>query len=570
MAARDLKHRSRALTEGAARAPARAYLKGIGFDDEALSKPIVAVANTWIETMPCNFHLRALAAKVKEGIRAAGGTPMELNTIAISDGITMGTPGMRASLVSRELIADSIELVCDAHMFDAVVAISGCDKTIPGTVMALCRLDVPSLMLYGGSIMPGHFHGQRVTIQEVFEAVGAHAAGKISRDELTELEDAASPGAGACGGQFTANTMAMAFEVLGISPAGYSMVPATNARKADVALEAGKLVMDVLARDLRPSRIITRESLENAIAAIACSGGSTNGVLHLLAVAAEMGVPLDIDDFDRICERTPLLCDLKPGGQYVAPDLYEAGGVPLVLKRLKEAGLLNEGAITVTGKTVGEHADEASEQEGQRVVRPLDGSDQDDGRPRDPEGQPCARRVRGQAGGSRAAQARGPRAGVRVRRGRDEGRHRGGDQRRRRDRDPQRGSRRWPGMREMLAVTAALVGEGLGEDVALLTDGRFSGATHGLMAGPRRPGVRQRGPIGLVQEGERITFDVQARRLDVDVPEDELRRRAEAATSRPERPYPGPALAKYAKLVSSASLGAVTALNAAPARIGAP
>src|SRR5437660_3096577 len=368
----DLKHRSRALTEGPERAPARAYLKGIGYDDEALGKPIIGVANTWIETMPCNFHLRALGAKVKEGIRAAGGTPMELNTIAISDGITMGTAGMKASLVSREVIADSIELVCDAHLFDAVIAISGCDKTIPGTVMALCRLDVPSLMLYGGSIFPGHYHDQQVTIQEVFEAVGARAAGKITDEELTELEDAASPGAGACGGQFTANTMAMAFEVLGISPAGFSMVPATDPRKADVAGEAGRLIMDVLARGQRPSEIITKQSLENAIAAIACSGGSTNGVLHLLAVANEIGVELSIDDFDRISGRTPLLCDLKPGGQYVAPDLYDAGGVPLVLKRLKQAGLLHTHAQTVTGKTVGQHADAAQETEGQRVVRPLE------------------------------------------------------------------------------------------------------------------------------------------------------------------------------------------------------
>src|SRR5437588_160180 len=368
----DVKHRSRALTAGPERAAARAYLKGIGYDDEALSKPLVAVANTWIETMPCNFHLRALAAKVKEGIRQAGGTPMELNTIAISDGITMGTPGMRASLVSREVIADSIELVVDAHMFDAVIAISGCDKTIPATVMALCRLDIPAVMLYGGSIMPGHFRGRRVTIQQVFEAVGAHAAGKISEEELHELEAEASPGAGACGGQFTANTMAMAFEVLGISPSGFSMVPAVDPRKSEVAVLAGKLVMDVLARGLRPSDIITRDALENAIAAIACSGGSTNGVLHLLAVANEMGVELSIDDFDRISERTPLLCDLKPGGRYVAPDLYEAGGVPLLLKRLNEAGILHADAQTVTGRTVGEHADEAQEAEGQEVVRPLE------------------------------------------------------------------------------------------------------------------------------------------------------------------------------------------------------
>jgi dihydroxy-acid dehydratase len=553
----DLKHRSRALTEGAERAPARAYLKGIGYDDEALSKPIVGIANTWIETMPCNFHLRALAAKVKEGVRAAGGTPMELNTIAISDGITMGTPGMRASLVSRELIADSIELVCDAHMFDAVVAISGCDKTIPGTVMALTRLDVPSLMLYGGSIMPGNFHGQRVTIQEVFEAVGAHAAGKISRAELTELEDVASPGAGACGGQFTANTMAMAFEVLGISPAGYSMVPATNGHKAEVAFEAGKLVLDVLARGLRPSQIITRESLENAIAAIACSGGSTNGVLHLLALAEEAGVPLEIDDFDRISERTPLLCDLKPGGQYVAPDLYEAGGVPLLLKRLKDAGLLNEGAVTVTGKTVGQHADEATEQDGQRVVRPLD----DPIKPTGglailrgnlaPDG--CVVKLAGHERLKHEGPARvfeseeDAMAAVTAREIKP------GDVIVIRNEGPAGG----PGMREMLAVTAALVGEGLGEDVALLTDGRFSGATHGLMAGHVAPESVKGGPIGLVEDGDTITFDVQNRRLDVAVADEELKRRADAYAA-PERPYPGRALSKYAKLVSSASLGAVT------------
>ena len=419
----DPKHRSRALTEGPARAAARAYLKGIGYDDEALSKPLVGVANTWIETMPCNFHLRALGAKVKEGIRAAGGTPMELNTIAISDGITMGTAGMKASLASREVIADSIELVCDAHLFDAVVAISGCDKTIPATVMALCRLDVPSVMLYGGSILPGHFHGEQVTIQEVFEAVGAHAAGRITDEELTELEDAASPGAGACGGQFTANTMAMAFEVLGISPAGFSMVPAVNPRKVDVAAETGRLVMDVLKRGQRPSDIITREALENAIAAIACSGGSTNGVLHLLAIAKEVGVELSIDDFDRISERTPLLCDLKPAGKYVAPDLYEAGGVPLVLKRLKEAGLLHADAQTVTGRTVGEHRRRGAGDRRPEGGPPARRSDQRDRRARDPARQPRAGGLRGQARGLRAPQAERPREGVRVRGGRDGRRH---------------------------------------------------------------------------------------------------------------------------------------------------
>ncbi len=557
MSALDPKHRSRALTDGPERAPARAQLKGIGFDDEALSKPIVAVANTWIETMPCNFHLRALAAKVKEGIREAGGTPMELNTIAISDGITMGTPGMRASLTSRELIADSIELVCQAHMVDAVVAISGCDKTIPGTVMALCRVDVPSLMLYGGSILPGHFHGERVTIQEVFEAVGAHAAGKISREELTELEDAASPGVGACGGQYTANTMAMAFEVLGISPAGFSMVPAVDGHKPDVAREAGKLVMDVLERGQRPSDIVTRQSLENAIAAIACSGGSTNGVLHLLAVAREMGVPLEIDDFDRISERTPLLCDLKPGGQYVAPDLYEAGGVPLVLQRLKQAGVLHEGAQTVTGRTVGEHADGAQEVEGQRVVRPLDDPIKQTGGLAilhgnlAPEG--CVVKLAGHERLRHEGPARVFESEEHAMAAVTANEIKPGDVVVIRNEGPAGG----PGMREMLGVTAALVGEGLGEDVALLTDGRFSGATHGLMAGHVAPESVKGGPIGLVKDGDQVVFDVAARRLDVALSDDELASRANSYEPL-ERPYPGPALAKYARLVSSASLGAIT------------
>jgi dihydroxy-acid dehydratase len=356
----DVKHRSRALTDGPERAAARAYLHGIGYSAEDLAKPIVGVAHSWIETMPCNFNNRVLAAKVKEGIRAAGGTPMELNTIAISDGITMGTPGMRASLVSRELIADSIELVASAHCFDALVTISGCDKTIPGTVMALARLDIPGLMLYGGSIRPGHWHGQDVTIQQVFEAVGAYAAGKISEQELHELEEAASPGAGACAGQFTANTMAMAFEVLGISPAGSAMVPAEDGRKPEVARQVGELAIDVLRRGLRPSEVITKPALENAIAAVATSGGSTNGVLHLLAVAHEMGVALDIEEFDAISARTPLLCDLQPGGHYVATDLYDAGGVPLVLKRLQEAGILNGEALTVTGRTIGRSQNRSS------------------------------------------------------------------------------------------------------------------------------------------------------------------------------------------------------------------
>jgi len=552
----DPKHNSRQLTEGPARAPARSYLHGIGFDAEALSKPIIGVASTWTETMPCNFGLRALAARVKEGIREAGGTPMEFNTVAISDGITMGTSGMKTSLVSREVIADSIELVARGHLFDGIVALAACDKTLPGAVMALARIDVPSVLLYGGSILPGHFRGHDVTIQEVFEAVGAHAAGKIDDDELQELERAASPGIGACGGQFTANTMAMAFEVLGMSPMGSAMVPAAYEEKGQVAVEAGRLIMDVLARGQRPSDIITREALENAIAAIAMSGGSTNGVLHLLAVAREAGVELDIDDFDRIASKTPLLCDLKPGGRYVARDLHDAGGVAVVVKRLLEAGLLHEGAETVTGQTIGEHARSAQETEGQRVVRPLDDAIKPTGGLAilrgnlAPEGSVVklsghervhhegpARVFESEEDAMAAVTARSIKAGdvVVIR---NEG--------------PAGG----PGMREMLAVTAALVGEGLGEEVALLTDGRFSGATHGFMAGHVAPEAVAGGPIAAVHDGDRITIDVPNRRLDVDLPADEIARRV-AAYDHPASITDG-VLGKYAKLVSSASEGAVT------------
>ena len=553
----DLKHRSRALTEGPTRAPARAQLKGIGFDDEALSKPIVGVASTWIETMPCNFHLRALSARVKEGIREAGGTPMELNTVAISDGITMGTAGMKTSLVSREIIADSIELVARGHLFDAVIALSGCDKTIPGTVMALARLNVPALMLYGGSIAPGRFAGHDVTIQEVFEAVGAHAAGKMTDEELHELEGAASPGPGACGGQFTANTMAMAFEVLGISPMGPSMVPAQDPSKAQVAFEAGKLVVDVLRRGLRPRDIITREALENAIAAITSSGGSTNGVLHLLAVANEAGIDLSIDDFDRISDRTPLLCDLKPGGRYVAVDLHEAGGVPVLVSRLRELGVLHEDAMTVTGRTVGEIAASARETPGQRVVRPLD----DPLKPTGglailrgnlaPEG--CVVKLAGHERRVHAGPARvyeGEEAAM------DAVTHGGvseGDVVVIRNEGPAGG----PGMREMLAVTAAINGAGLGESVALLTDGRFSGATHGLMAGHVAPEAARGGPIAAVRDGDRVTIDVDNRRMDVDLDDDEIARRV-AAYRPPPRDVPNGVLSKYARLVSSAAEGAIT------------
>jgi dihydroxy-acid dehydratase len=554
----DPKHRSRALTEGLQRAPARTYLKGIGFDDEAMAKPIVGVASTWIETMPCNFHLRALAAKVKEGIREAGGTPMELNTIAISDGITMGTPGMRASLVSREVIADSIELVADAHAFDAIVVLAGCDKTLPGTVMALARLNIPGLMLYGGSVRPGHVGDHDVTIQDVFEAVGARAAGKITDEELAEVEAQGHPGVGACGGQFTANTMAMAFEVLGVSPSGTAMVAAEDGRKADVAVECGRLALDVLEAGIRPRDVITRDALENAFAAVAMSGGSTNGVLHLLAVAREAGVPLGIDDFDAIATRTPLLGDLKPGGRFVATDLGRAGGVPVFLKRLDEAGMLHRDALTVTGRTIGDHADEAAETEGQEVVRPLS----DPLKPHgglailrgnlSPEG--CVVKLSGHDHTRHEGPARVFESEEEAMDAALHGAIEAGDVVVIRNEGPVGG----PGMREMLGVTAALNGAGLGDEVALITDGRFSGATHGFMVGHVTPEAARGGPIAAVRTGDRITLDVDARRLDVDVEEDEVRRRLGEYEAPHRNGPPTGALAKYARLVSSASEGAVT------------
>jgi dihydroxy-acid dehydratase len=554
---RDLRSRSRVILDGPDRAGARAYLKGIGFDDDALQRPIVGIANTWTETMPCNFHLRRLADRVKDGVRAAGGTPMEFNTVAISDGITMGTEGMRASLVSREVIADSIELVARGHMFDAVVALSGCDKTIPGCVMALARLDVPSLMLYGGSIAPGRWRGRDVTIQDVFEGIGAHAAGDISDADLADLEAHASPGAGACGGQFTANTMAMAFEVMGISPMGSSMVPAEDGKKGQVAEDCGRLVLEILERDLRPSRIITKESLENAIAAGAMSGGSTNLVLHLLALAHDAGVPLELEDFDRIAWETPLLCDLKPGGRYVATDLYRAGGVPVVIRRLEEAGLLHAGATTVTGRTIGEVADAAEEAEGQDVVRPV--SD-----PIKPNGGFAILR------GNLA-----PDGCVVKLSGHDRMEHRGPARVFEREEQAfeavmaksiqpgevvvirNEGPAGGPGMREMLHVTAALVGEGLGDSVALLTDGRFSGATHGFMAGHVAPEAPRGGPIAAVRDGDTIVFDVANRELNVELPDGELAERL-AAYEPPAPKYANGVLGKYAKHVGSAAGGAVT------------
>ncbi len=554
----DVKHRSRALTEGPERAAARAYLHGIGYSAEDLAKPIVGVAHSWIETMPCNFNNRVLAAKVKEGIRAAGGTPMELNTIAISDGITMGTAGMRASLVSREIIADSIELVASAHAFDALVTISGCDKTIPGTVMALARLNIPGLMLYGGSIKPGHFKGAEVTIQQVFEAVGQFASGKITEDELHELEEAASPGAGACGGQFTANTMAMAFEALGISPAGSAMVPAEDGSKLEVAKQCGELVMDVLARGQRPSDVISKPALENAIAAVATSGGSTNGVLHLLAVAREMGVPLALDEFEAISERTPLLCDLQPGGQYVATELYEAGGVPLVLARLQEAGILNSEAQTVTGRTIGEHAAEAQETDGQPVVRPLTDPIKPTGGFAILRGNVAPDGCVVKLSGHERRKHTGP---ARVFDGEENAMAavlaheiRSGDVVVIRGEGPAGG----PGMREMLAVTAAIVGEGLGEEVALITDGRFSGATHGFMVAHVAPEAVRGGAIAALSDGDELTIDADAGRLDVALSDQQITERI-AAYEQPPRAdeHVDVAIRKYAKLVGSASEGAV-------------
>jgi dihydroxy-acid dehydratase len=549
--------RSSAVFDGPDRAAARAYMKGIGFDDDALKRPTIGIANTWIEAMPCNFHLRGLAEHIKDGVRAAGGTPMEFNTIAISDGITMGTKGMKSSLVSREVIADSIELTVRGYQFDAVIALSGCDKTIPGCVMALARLDIPSVMLYGGSIAPGRYKGRDVTILDVFEAVGAHNAGKMTDEELTDLENVASPGAGACGAQFTANTMACAFEALGISPGGSAMVPAEDDEKNTVAEKIGELIMKVLDEDLRPSRVITRESLENAIACICASGGSTNGVLHLLAVAREAGIPLEMADFERISRQTPLFADLKPGGRYVATDLYRAGGVPLILDRLDKAGLLHRDQLTVTGRTIGEEADAVSELPGQDVVRPVDDPVKAQGglailhgnlAPDGAVVKVAGTERMGQTGPARVFEREEDCfAAVKA----DE--IKPGDIVVIRNEGPTGG----PGMREMLAVTAAIVGAGHGEDVALLTDGRFSGATRGLMIGHVAPEAVKGGPIAAIREGDTITIDIEARTIDVDLSDEEIAERI-AAYEAPAPLFETGVMAKYANSVSSASQGAVT------------
>jgi len=551
------KRHSAALTDGVDRAPARAMLKAVGFTDEDLARPLVGVATNWIETMPCNLNQRMLARHVKEGIRAAGGMPIEFNTIAVSDGVSMGTTGMRASLISREVIADSIELVAAGHLFDGLVCLVGCDKTIPAAVMALARLDIPGLVFYNGSIAAGRYGDRDVTIQDVFEAVGARLAGRMSDEEVHELESVACPGAGACGGQFTANTMALVIDFLGISPRGLSGIPATHASKPRAAREAGELVMELVRSDTRPSQILTRAAFENAIAAVAGSGGSTNGVLHLLAIAAEVGVPLSLEDFDTIAERTPIVADLKPGGRYVATDMYEAGGVGLVVRELVAAGAIDGASRGVDGRTLDQVAADVVERPGQDVVvsweQPLKASG---GRgiqrgSLGPEG------AGGKLAGHERLHHRGPArvfdseeecfAAVKAR-----------------SIEPgavivirYEGPAGGPGMREMLHVTAAIVGEGLGEEVALITDGRFSGATHGLMVGHIAPEAARGGPLAVVRDGDMITLDVSRRALDLELSDEELAARLAEWTA-PVPRYSRGVFARYAASVGSASEGATT------------
>ncbi len=553
----DVKHISRGITEGRDRAGARSMFKAVGFTDADLSRPLIGVANTWIETMPCNFHLRRLSAKVKEGIRAAGGTPMEFNTIAISDGETMGTEGMRASLVSRELIADSIELVCRGQMFDAVVCVVGCDKTIPAAAMALARMNLPGMVLYGGTIAPGSFRGKDVTIQDVYEAIGANMAGKMSDADLRGLEDAACPGAGACGGQYTANTMSTVMEMIGLSPMGFNSVPAMDAQKDQVSFDCGKVVMNVLQNGIKPRDILTRDAFENAIASVAASGGSTNAVLHLLAIAREAGVKLDIEDFQTVSARTPLLADLKPSGRFVASDMHRAGGIGLLAKRLLDGKYLHASAKTVTGLTIGAEAERAVETPGQEVIVPLNKPLKATGGlvilkgNLAPEG--CVAKI----SGHERLEQRGP---ARVFDSEEDAmaavtakKIQAGDVVVIRNEGPKGG----PGMREMLGVTAAIVGEGLGGSVALLTDGRFSGATRGLMAGHVSPEAALGGPIAGVRDGDMIHFDVVKRVLEVEVSDDVLRERM-AEWKAPKPRYPTGVFAKYAALVWSASQGAIT------------
>jgi dihydroxy-acid dehydratase len=551
------KWQSGAITDGPSRAGARSMLRAAGFDRDALARPIVGIANTWTEIGPCNLHLRELAASLKEGVRAAGGTPMEFNTVSISDGITMGSSGMRASLVSREVIADSIELVSRGNLFDALVVLVGCDKTIPAAAMVLARLDLPALILYGGSIAPGRFEGRDVTIQDVYEAIGTHAAGHMTDAALCALEDRACPAAGACGGQFTANTMATAVEFLGLAEMGSGDVPATDPRKHDVARRAGSLIMEVLRAGRRPSDIVTRKSLENAIASVAATGGSTNAVLHLVAIAREAGVPLGLDDFDRVNARVPVLADLKPGGRFVATDLHAAGGTRLVAKRLVEAGVLHTDPITVTGRTIGEEAATAVETAGQQVVKPADAPLKTSGGlvilrgSLAPAG--CVVKLSGHDRRTFTGPARvfdSEEATAAAVRG---GQINAGDAVVIRYEGPRGG----PGMREMFAITAAIVGAGLGDSVALITDGRFSGATRGLCVGHVAPEAASGGPIALLRDGDIVSLDVPSRAIEMAVPAAELETRRAAWVAPPLR-FESGVMGKYARLVSSAAEGAIT------------
>ncbi len=557
MSDNPLKPRSGAITDGPSRAGARAMFKAVGFTDADLRKPIIGVANTWIEIGPCNYHLRTLAEHVKAGIRAAGGTPMEFNTVSISDGITMGSQGMKTSLISRDLIADSIELVARGNLFDGLIALSGCDKTIPGTIMALARLDIPGIMLYGGSIAPGEFHGKDITIQDVYEAIGAHQAGKMSDNDLLTIENQACPGAGACGGQFTANTMSTVGEFLGISAMGFNDVPALDKDKARVGREAGALVLDLLKRNLCPRQIITRDSIENAIASVAATGGSTNAVLHLLAIAREAGVELNIDDFDRISAKVPLLADLKPSGRFVATDMYKAGGAALIAKRLKDAGVLKPDAITVTGRTIGDEADRATEPKGQEVVRPLSNPLSPNGGLAILRGNLAPEGAVIKIAGKKVLTFRGTARVFDTEEAAfdacEHGGIKAGDVVVIRYEGPKGG----PGMREMLAVTGALQGAGLGESVALLTDGRFSGASHGLMAGHVAPEAAVGGPIAALKDGDIVVFDIPARQLRVELSDHEISGRL-STWKAPAARFQTGVMAKYAQLVSSASLGAIT------------
>jgi dihydroxy-acid dehydratase len=553
----DPRHKSRALLDGPDRAAARSYFRAVGFTDEDLARPLVGVAHCWIELTPCNANHRKLAQKVAEGVRAGGGTPIEFNTISVTDGIAMGTEGMKASLISRDWIADSVELVTRGHLLDGLVTLSGCDKTIPGMVMAMARLNLPAVMLYGGSIMYGEYKGKRMTVQDIFEAIGARNAGRIDDQELHAIECASCPGEGACGGQFTANTMSTAFEMLGVSPMGFNGVPAPDAHKEEIAFQTGRLAMDLLRAGVTPRQIITRRSLHNAIAGVMATGGSTNAVLHLLAVAKEAGVRLTIDEFDRISRRTPLLADMKPWGRYTAPEMHEAGGMGVVARRLLDAGLLYEGELTVTGRTIGEEARAARETPGQTVIRALND-------PIKPEGgmvilrgnlapDGCVAKVSGQKRDSHRGPARvfdreeDAFAAVKA------GKIKPGDVVVIRWEGPRGG----PGMREMLHVTGAIQGAGLGESVALMTDGRFSGATHGFMIGHVAPEAADGGPIGALRSGDTIVIDIKRRRLDVELSAAELKRRLRAV-KRPRPRYTSGVMAKYARLVSSASDGAVT------------